>query len=145
VRKVGWAVGAVVAIVGLAFASACATNDSQGSPSTSPRSSASPPSKSEVAAAIKQLLPPQQSAGIKLSPTPGDEAGHSTITVFKIEQDARGRWQATAEIWPPAVMSYNASRVVLVKDSGGWRIVSLKADSNPPHVDPSSDPSALPQ
>jgi hypothetical protein len=145
VRKAGWVVGGVVAAILLALASACAANDSPGSPSTSPRSSASPPSKAEVAAAIKQLLPPEQSADIKLFPTPGDEAGHATITVFKIEQDAQGRWRATAEIWPPMVMSYNPSRVVLVKDSGNWQIVSLKADRNPPHVDLSSDPSALPQ
>jgi hypothetical protein len=67
-------------------------------------------------------------------PSPG------SISIFKIEQDANGRWQASAYLMPPLQMSYFPSIMVVAKNPEGWQIVSLKADTGF-HDVPSTSPS----
>ena len=110
-------IGVVLVIALSMTASACSSPSSSATPAASPSPSASvAPSKAEVTAAVKRLIKQRH------FPSPG------RISISKVEKDRNGRWQASAYLMPPLMMSYFPSIMVIVRNPDGWRVVSLKAD-----------------
>jgi hypothetical protein len=108
----------VVAVLIAVLAAPACTSSGSSSPAGSP-SVDGKPSEAEVTTAIRSLtdsLSPQQ-----LAP-------YEAISVDKVEQDATGNWRASAHLIPAATASWWPAIIVVVKEPGGWRIVSLKAD-----------------
>ena len=138
-KKMTQGLGALLVIVLLLFASDCATTESSRSPSAPPSPSASPPSKAEITAAIKTLTKPLVRS-YALAP-------YETIWVKSVEQDASGRWLATAELVPPGSASWWPTIFVVAKDSDGWHFVSREADTTNHSLplNPSPSPTIQPQ
>jgi len=138
-KKVVQGLAALLVIVLPLTASACATTDSSRSPSTPPSPGAVAPSKAEITAAIKTLTKPLLRSG--------DLAPYETIGVGLVKHDASGRWLATAELAPPGDASWWPAIIIVAKDSDGWKIVSLKADTTVHSLplSPSSSPTVYPQ
>ncbi len=123
----------LLAVLSLLSVGGCAEPGTSASPEpTASLSPSSAPSQAETVAAIKKLIAKENIGYIE------------TITVFETEQDANGRWRASAHLTPPASASYWPSNVVVVKAADGWRIVSLKVDKTFGRS-PSPDPSVRPQ
>jgi hypothetical protein len=100
---------------------ACSSPGSSPTPAGSPTPSVSPtpgvgdaPSKAHVVAAVKRL--------IKQRHVPRPWA----ISVRGVEQDAGGRWRASAWLRQEPTSSYLGDVMVIVKDPGAWRFVTLK-------------------
>ncbi len=114
-----WTARLCMLLVMLALLSvgACAKSHSLTPSAPSPSPSASDaPARAEIVRAIKTLTGKRYTKW------------YQGIAVLKLEQDASGRWLASAELLPPPMMSYWPSRVVIVKNPDGWQIVSLKVD-----------------
>jgi hypothetical protein len=123
----------LLALLSLLSVGACAESGTSTSPEPTPSlSPSSAPSQAETVAAIKKLIARENIGYIE------------TITVFETEQDASGRWMASAHLTPPASASYWPSNVVVVKAADGWRIVSLRVDKSFGRS-LSPDPSVQPQ
>ncbi len=134
-RATTWMAGPclLLAVLSLLSVGGCAEPGTSASPEpTASLSPSSAPSQAETVAAIKKLIAKENIGYIE------------TITVFQTEQDANGRWTASAHLTPPASASYWPSNVVVVKAADGWRIVSLKVDKTFGRS-PSPDPSVQPQ
>ena len=111
---------ALLLVVPLSLA-ACSSSGASPTPAGSPTPSVSPtpvvgdaPSKAPIVAAVKLL--------IKQRHVPRPWA----ISVRGVERDASGRWRASALLKPQPNSSYLGDIMVIVKDPGGWRYVTLK-------------------
>jgi hypothetical protein len=113
---------AAVLLMAMSVSSAaCSSSGPTTTSSTSPTPGVGDaPSKAEIKAAINGLTKP---------PLRGhDLAAYGTVTVFKLEHDASGRWLASAHLTPPVQASWPPSNIVVVKNPHGWRIISLRTD-----------------
>jgi hypothetical protein len=135
-KKVNQGLGALLVVAVMWMFAACSTSSPSPSPSVSAGSGVAP-SKAEITAAIKTLTKPLVRS-YALAP-------YKTIWVKSVEQDASGRWLATAELVPPGSASWWPTILVVAKDSDGWHFVSREADTTdhglPPS--PSSSPTTI--
>jgi hypothetical protein len=111
---------ALVLVVPLSLA-ACSASGSSPTPADSPAPSVSPtpgiggaPSRAAIVAAVKRLIRQRH------VPRPW------AISVRGVEQDASGRWRASAWLRQQPPSSCLGDVMVVVKDPRGWRYVTLK-------------------
>jgi hypothetical protein len=97
------------------LSAACSRSPAPPTPTASPTSSHGvAPSKAEIIAAVKRIYRHRH-----LSPL-------YNISVLRVEQGANGRWRASADLRLSPQSSMWPGIMVIVKDPGGWRFVSLK-------------------
>ena len=119
------AVLALAASLVVAFGAGCS-----GSPTARTSTSAAPvarvsasatpsdaPHRAEITRAIRRLVHPLLRSG-----------EISKVTVYEVGRDAKGRWTARAYLTPPPTASYWPSKILVVRQPGGWKTVSVTAD-----------------
>jgi hypothetical protein len=132
-RSLMLGLGVMLVVVVSLSSAACSSSGSSPTPSASPTPGVGgAPSKAEITAAIRELLRPEKYAAVQY------------ITLSKLEQDAAGRWLASAYLTPPPSASSWPLNIVVAKDPDGWQIVSLKADRTG-YDTSSSSPTVQPQ